>query len=97
MSLKSDAKFLAKNQLAREAQDCLKPVVIPSLSDLVGQDLLKDRSLCPVRALHYYLDRTTKMRNNKEKLFISFCPGFSKDISANTISAWLKQVIMETH
>ena len=37
-----------------------------------------DRSLCPVIALHYYLDRTSDLRQNKEVGFVSFKKGFDK-------------------
>ena len=32
--------------------------------------LRSDRSLCPVRALRYYLDRTSDLRQNKELVFV---------------------------
>ena len=45
-----------------------------------------DGSLCPVRALHYHLDRTS----GKTKMWsVSFKKGFNKDISPATIS-WIK-------
>ena len=53
-----------------------------------------DRSLCPVRALCYYLDRTADLRQNKELVFVSFKKGFDKDISPATISSWIKQTVV---
>ena len=52
------------------------------------------RSLCPVRALRYYLDRTSDLRQNKELVFVSFKKGFDKDISPATISSWIKQTVI---
>ena len=52
------------------------------------------RSLCPVRALRYYLDRTADLRQNKELVFVSFKKGFDKDISPATISSWIKQTVI---
>ena len=52
------------------------------------------RSLCPVRALCYYLDRTSDRRQNKELVFVSFKKGFDKDISPATISSWIKPTVI---
>ena len=56
--------------------------------------LTQDRSLCPVRALKYYLDRTKDLRKNKNLLFVAIKEGFTRDISRATISSWLKQTIL---
>ena len=56
VSLYPSPSFLSKNQLAKEGPDSVAPVVIPALAPTL------DRSLCPVRALHYYLDRTSDLR-----------------------------------
>ena len=48
-----------KNQLAKEGPDSVAPVVIPALAPTLDKSLKSDRSLCPVRALRYYLDRTS--------------------------------------
>ena len=50
---------LSKNQLAKEGPDSVAPVVIPALAPTLDKSLKGDRSLCPVRALRYYLDRTS--------------------------------------
>ena len=60
----------------------------------LDRSLKSDRSLCPVRALHYYLDRTSDIRQNKELVFVSFKKGFDKDISPATISSWIKQTVI---
>ena len=72
--------FLSKNQLAKEGPDSVALVVIPSLAPTLDRSLKSDRSLCPVRALRYYLDRTSDLRQNKELVFVSFKKGFDKDI-----------------
>ena len=51
----------------------------------MDRSLKYDRSLCPVRALCYYLDRTSDLRQNKELVFVSFKKGFDKDISPATL------------
>ena len=69
----------------------MAPVVIPALAPSLDRSLKSDRSLCPVRALRYYLDRTSDIRQNKELVFVSFKKGFDKDILRATISSWIKQ------
>ena len=86
--------FLSKNQLAKEGPDSVAPVVIPALAPSLDRSLKGDRSLCPVRALRYYLDRTADLRQNKELVFVSFKKGFDKDISPATISSWIKQTVV---
>ena len=85
---------LSKNQLAKEGPDSVAPVVIPALAPTLDRSLKSDRSLCPVRALRYYLDRTSDIRQNKELVFVSFKKGVDKDISAATISSWIKQTVI---
>ena len=85
--------FLAKNQLATTGPESIKPVVIPALSNLVDDSMPEDLSLCPVRALRIYLDRTKTLRKGKNLLFISLREGYSRDISRITISQWIKQTV----
>ena len=94
VSLYPSPSFLSKNQLAKEGPDSVAPVVIPALAPSLDKSLKGDRSLCPVRALHYYLDRTADLRQNKELVFVSFKKGFDKDISPATISSWIKQTVI---
>ena len=94
VSLYPSPSFLSKNQLAKEGPDSVAPVVIPALAPTLDKSLKSDRSLCPVRALRYYLDRTSDIRQNKELVFVSFKKGFDKDISPATISSWIKQTVI---
>ena len=94
VSLYPSPSFLSKNQLAKEGPDSVAPVVIPALAPTLDKSLKGDRSLCPVRALRYYLDRTSDLRQNKELVFVSFKKGFNKDISPATISSWIKQTVI---
>ena len=90
VSLYPSPSFLSKNQLAKEGPDSVAPVVIPALAPSLDRSLKGDRSLCRVRALRYYLDRTSDLRQNKELVFVSFKKGFDKDISPATISSWIR-------
>ena len=94
VSLIPSPSFLSKNQLAKEGPESVAPVVIPALAPTLDKSLKSDRSLCPVRALRYYLDRTSDLRQHKELVFVSFKKGFDKDISPATISSWIKQTVI---
>ena len=58
VALFPSSDFIAKNQLAREGSQSVSPVTIPALTTIVDRQFKDDRTLCPVRALRYYLDRT---------------------------------------
>ena len=60
---------------------------------MLDSSLVEDKSLCPVRALKVYLDKTKSMRKGKALLFVSLREGYSKDITRITISQWIKQTI----
>ena len=94
VSLYPSPSFLSKNQLAKEGPDSVALLVVPALAPTLDKSLKSDRSLCPVRALRYYLDRTSDLRQNKELVFVSFKKGFDKDISPATISSWIKQTVI---
>ena len=94
VSLFPSPSFLSKNQLAKEGPGSVAPVVIPALAPTLDKSLKSDRSLCPIRALRYYLDRTSDLRQNKELVFVSFKKGFDKYISPATISSWIKQTVI---
>ena len=94
VSLYPSSSFLSKNQLAKEGPDSVAPVVIPALAPTLDKSLKGDRSLCPVRALRYYLDRTSDLRQNKKLDFVTFKKDFDKDISIAPISPWIKQAVI---
>ena len=86
--------FIAKNQLAREGSQSVSPVTIPALTTIVDRQFKEDRTLCPVRALRYYLDRTKELRGSWSLFFIFFKKGHPSDIRPATLSSWLKQTIL---
>ena len=86
--------FLSKNQLAREGPSCVAPVVIPALAPSLDKSLKEDKSLCPVRALRYYLDSTKDLPKGKDLVFVSFRKSFHKDIVPAIISSWIKQTVL---
>ena len=72
----------------------MSPVTIPALTTIVDRQFKEDRTLCPVRSLRYYLDRTKDLRGSRSLLFISFKKGHTSDIRPATLSSWLKQTIL---
>ena len=71
VSIYPSPSFLSKNQLARDGPASVAPVVIPALAPTL------DKSLCPVRALRYYLDRTKDLRKGRLGVCV-LQEGFSK-------------------
>ena len=86
--------FLAKNQLASDCPDSLKPVVLPAFKPFLSSDLTGDMTLYPVRALRYYLDRTSALKKGKYLLFMSFKEGFDRGLMGSTISSWIRQTVL---
>ena len=94
VALFPSSDFIAKNQLAREGSQSVSLVTIPALTTIVDRQFKEDRTLCPVRALRYYLDRTKDLRGSRSLLFISFKKGHTSDMRPATLSSWLKQTIL---
>ena len=82
--------FFPRTSWPKRVQTVWPPALVPTLD----KSIKSNRSLCPVRALRYYLDRTSDLRQNKELVFVSFRKGFDKDISPATISSWIKQTVI---
>ena len=94
VALFPSSDFIAKNQLAREDSQSVSPVTIPALTTIVDRQFKEDRTLCLVRALRYYLDRTKDLRGSRSLLFISFKKGHTSYIRPATLCSWLKQTIL---
>ena len=91
VTIDTDIQFIAKTSLT---SGLMPPLTILALTNFLSEDMDEDVLLCPVRALRVYLDRTKDLRDGKKLLFISFKPNFSHDIAKNTISHWIKKVIL---
>ena len=74
--------------MAQDGPGCVVPVVIPLAPTQVGSRK-EERTVCPVRALPYYLDRTKDLIQGKELLFVSS----QKDFVPDTVSSWIKQTV----
>ena len=94
VSLYPSPSFISKNHLTKEGPGCVAPVIIPALAPTLDKSLKENRTLCPVRSLRYYLDKTKEnLRADKELVFVSFRKNFKKDIVPATVSSWIKQTI----
>ena len=94
VALFRSSDFIAKNQLAREGSQSVSLVTIPALTTIVDRQFKQDRTLCPVQAPRYYLDRTKDLRGSRSLLFISVKKGHTLDIRPATLTSWLKQTIL---
>ena len=90
--------FLAKTQKVDRPETTLKPITLPSLSSTLCEDF-PERSLCPVRALLYYTDRTKTRENaqRQKRLFVAFKSGHKGDIVKTTIAGWIKGLIRSAY
>ena len=93
VALFPSSDFIAKNQLAREGSQSVSLVTIPALTTIVDRHFKEDRTLCPVQALRYYLDRTKDPRGSLS-LLSSPSRKDIPDIRPATLSSWLKQTIL---
>ena len=57
---------------SKRSSQSVSPVTIPALTTIVHRQFKEDRTLCLVRTLRYYLDRTKDLRGSRSLLFISF-------------------------
>ena len=85
--------FLAKNQLPTGSSPLVE---IPALTTREGTFDL-DRSLCPVRALHLYLERVSAFRGTRRRLFIAPDPAATKEIRADRITKWVRSVVTDAY
>ena len=81
-------RFYSQKPSSKIRFSSVSPVTIPALTTIVERQF-KDRTLCPVRALRYYLDRTKDLRGSRSLLLFPsngpswplrpFLVGFSVD------------------
>ena len=86
--------FIAKNQMPNQQP---RSYSVQSLSQIVGPEDVEDLALCPVRALHHYVDKTRRHRHGRSRLFISCNPNHIRDITKNTVSMWIRSTILQAY
>ena len=83
-------EFVAKTQNPSVCDSRFEGFSVPALPR-EGTDR-EERSLCPVRAVREYANRTKALRPACRHLFVSCGPN-KKEVSKNTLSYWIRQVI----
>ena len=82
--------FVAKTQDQSSHDPRFESFTIPALPK--SRDSPNGRLLCPARAVKHYLTRTAQHRPRCERLFVA-SGHTKKEISKNTVSYWLRQVM----
>jgi hypothetical protein len=80
VSIKPHMDFIAKTELVNKKVNVMKPVCLKALGTILDSTLQEDLTLCPVRALRIYLQRTDVLRADQIKLFISFKEDITKTL-----------------
>ena len=91
VDLLTDPAFIAKNRLPSVGAQRIHLQPISSVDDSSISKLQ-----CPVRSLEIYLRRTRTVREDRTRLFLPLRQN-RRDISSQTISFWLRQVIREAY
>ena len=94
VTLKPNPVFLAKNFDYSTGKRNFEGFTIEGLKHRLGEGLEDDAKLCPIRALRFYLDRTSKSRGENKQLFLSIQENRkNKAVGKNAITSWIKQTV----
>ena len=97
VTLRFDPAFVSKTQ--GKTGKSISPIILPSIGEFVGNEP-EEMVLCPVRALLKYYFRSRKLglvTKRKKKFFVSYQSGRASDICSETISRWMKWLIIDSH
>ena len=96
VTLKPHANFVGKTHIRSKGLGTFSEILIPSLdTDPDNGELSR---LCPVQTLQSYVLLTDKFRSTDQtRLFISFNRAKSSDITAQTVSRYIKLAITEAY
>ena len=93
----TDLSFISKTQVLGKGPKCVLSCTIPTLYHHLSNGMAEDRLLFPIWALRFYLERSMPWREHKRLLFVSFKPGYKRDIVPSTISGWIRETILECY
>jgi len=95
--LKPNPRFVAKNFRPQTGKGKFEGFTLKALkSYMAGED--GDESLCPVRALRWYIHKTERVRGHIDQLFVTNnVRGPVRPIHKNTLSSWIKKVIADAY
>ncbi|XP_067650901.1 uncharacterized protein [Haliotis asinina] len=86
--------FVCKNQ---QADELGRTFHIPSLGPLVDPTEEGALSLCPVRALRVYTDRTRSLRQGRRRLFLPHSQRSKREIDRRALGVYLRSAIIEAY
>ena len=86
--------FLCKNQQYDVSGDMFKSFTIPALCTEVDRNAKNERALCPIRALRYYLKRSSEEGKvqNRSALFVPLIDT-KGELAKSSLSRWIKDCI----
>ena len=95
--LKPNPGFVAKNFRPQTGKGSFNGFKITRLKSLVNDKQFKD-VMCPIRALQWYIHKTSSGRRHIRQLFLTCNKRAEvRPIHKNTLSAWIEKVIMEAY
>ncbi len=96
MVMKPNPVFMAKTHNMGNG-GVLSAIKVDSLKEVSGKNPDMDYDLCPVRAVKYYMSKTEPVRKGIKQLFITYKAGDTRPAAKNTISSWVKQLILYSY
>ena len=93
VTLRPRVGFMAKTHLARDPSTAYRGFTLRAMSAQMDKSD-PDRTLCPVRALRFYLKRTESLRAGRRALFLPIRRTKSGTLSPATISGWIRRAIL---
>ena len=94
VTLRPSIKFLSKTHISSKGMGAFKAATVPALPLVNGAS----DPLCPVHTLKQYIAVTDRFRSpGQRRLFISFVKSLDRDFSAQTISSYIKQLIVAAY
>jgi len=99
VTLKPAPSFLLKAYSVNHSELAFTEVTVPALSTIVAGDD-SERTLCPVRALRWYLERTRDQRKTLQALvplLIPIYPGKKTCLQPATLGSWVRSIIQEAY
>ena len=93
VTLRPRVGFMAKTHVAKDPGTAYRGFTVRSMSATMDKSE-PERTLCPVRALRFYIKRTENLRAGRKPLFLPIRETKGSSLSPNTISSWLRKAIL---
>ena len=93
-AVRPNPRFLSKTDITTKGVSSLRPVLISALPPQPADTI----SLCPVRTLRLYVNRSDVFRFADQKaLFMSYSQFVVKDISPKTVSKYIRHDVIDAY